>query len=70
MYTGVPFNSVIQLGMELMETWEGTVSHYTPPPMLNPTRSGTGLFNNLLPPFAVENRALWNDERKENDSHR
>ncbi|XP_057182962.1 uncharacterized protein si:dkey-19b23.10 isoform X3 [Triplophysa rosa] len=69
-YTGVPFNSVIQLGRELMETWEGTVSHCTPPPMLNPTRSGTGLFYNLLPPLAVENRALWTDERKDNDSHR
>ncbi|KAA0723071.1 Transcriptional-regulating factor 1 [Triplophysa tibetana] len=69
-YTGAPFNSVIQLGRELMETWEGIVSHYTPPPMLNPTRSGTGLFYNLLPPFAVENRALWNDERKDNVSHR
>lgn len=69
-YTGVPFNSVIQLGRELMETWEGTVSHYTPPPMLNPTRSGTGLFYNLLPPLAVENRELWNDERKDNDPHR
>lgn len=69
-FAGVPFNSVIQLGRELMETWEGTVSHYTPSPMLNPIRSGTGLFYNLLPPLAAENRALWSDERKENESHR
>ncbi|XP_077083797.1 uncharacterized protein LOC143736901 [Siphateles boraxobius] len=67
-YTGVPFNSVIQLSREFMESWEGTVSHYTPPPMLNPTRSGTGLFCNLLSSLAVENRALWTDERKEDDS--
>ncbi|CAM4515535.1 unnamed protein product [Leuciscus chuanchicus] len=69
-YTGVPFNSVIQLSREFMESWEGTVSHYTPPPMLNPTRSGTGLFCNLLSSLAVENRALWTDERKEDDSQR
>ncbi|KAK7171028.1 hypothetical protein R3I94_001053 [Phoxinus phoxinus] len=70
-YTGVQFNSVIQLSREFTESWEGTVSHYTPPPMLNPTRSGTGLFCNLLSSLAVENRALWTDtERKEDDSQR
>ncbi|XP_056125618.1 uncharacterized protein si:dkey-19b23.10 [Rhinichthys klamathensis goyatoka] len=69
-YTGVPFNSVIQLSREFMESWEGTASHFTPPPMLNPTRSGTGLFCNLLSSLAVENRALWTDERKEDDSQR
>ncbi|XP_039515668.1 uncharacterized protein si:dkey-19b23.10 [Pimephales promelas] len=69
-YTGVPFNSVIQLSRDFMETWEGTASHFTPPPMLNPTRSGTGLFCNLLSSLAVENRALWTDERKEDDSQR
>ncbi|KAK9972161.1 hypothetical protein ABG768_025487 [Culter alburnus] len=69
-YTGVPFNSVIQLSRELMENWEGTVPHYTPPPMLNPTRSGTGLFCNLLSSFAVENRAMWTGERKDDDSQR
>ncbi|XP_067302430.1 suppressor of activated egl-4 protein 1 [Pseudorasbora parva] len=69
-YTGVPFNSVIQQSKEFVESWEGTVPHYTPPPMLNPTRSGTGLFCNLLSSLAVENRALWTDERKDDDSQR
>ncbi|XP_052458437.1 uncharacterized protein LOC128017206 isoform X2 [Carassius gibelio] len=69
-YTGVPFSSVIQMSKELMENWEETTPHYTPPPMLNPTRSGTGLFCNLLSSLAVENRALWTDERKDDDSQR
>ncbi|XP_056318748.1 uncharacterized protein si:dkey-19b23.10 [Danio aesculapii] len=69
-YTGVPFSSVIQLSRELMENWEETISHYTPPPMLNPTRSGTGLFCNLLSSLAVENRALWTNESKDEDSQR
>ncbi|KAF4111383.1 uncharacterized protein si:dkey-19b23.10 [Onychostoma macrolepis] len=69
-YTGVPFNSVIQMNKELMENWEKTTPHYTPPPMLNPTRSGTGLFCNLLSSLAVENRALWTDDRKDDDSQR
>ncbi|XP_051576288.1 uncharacterized protein si:dkey-19b23.10 isoform X1 [Myxocyprinus asiaticus] len=68
-YTGVPFNSVIQLGRELIENWEGTMSHYTPPPVLNPARSGTGLFCNLLSPLAVENRAQWTEERKHDCSN-
>ncbi|XP_043101612.1 uncharacterized protein si:dkey-19b23.10 [Puntigrus tetrazona] len=69
-YTGVPFNSVIQMSRELMESWEENKPHYTPPPMLNPTRSGTGLFGNLLSSLAVENRALWTHERKDDDSQR
>ncbi|KAK2913542.1 hypothetical protein QQF64_030697 [Cirrhinus molitorella] len=69
-YTGVPFNSVIQMSRELTENWDETTPHYTPPPMLNPTRSGTGLFCNLLSSLAVENRALWTDERKDDDSQR
>ncbi|XP_052417529.1 uncharacterized protein LOC127962104 [Carassius gibelio] len=69
-YTGVPYNSVIQMSRELMENWEETAPHYKPPPMLNPTRSGTGLFCNLLSSLAVENRALWTDERKDDDSQR
>ncbi|XP_042582663.1 uncharacterized protein LOC109093024 [Cyprinus carpio] len=69
-YTGVPFNSVIQMSRELMQNWEETTPHYMPPPMLNPTRSGTGLFCNLLSSLAVENRALWTGERKDDDSQR
>ncbi|XP_051563961.1 uncharacterized protein LOC127446788 [Myxocyprinus asiaticus] len=69
-YTGVPYNSVIQLGRELMENWEGTMSHFTPLPMLNPTRSGTGLFCNLRSPLTVENRAQLTEERKDDYSHR
>ncbi|XP_016143445.1 uncharacterized protein [Sinocyclocheilus grahami] len=69
-YTGAPFNSVIQMSRDLMENWEEATPHYMPPPMLNPTRSGTGLFCNLLSSLAVENRALWTDERKDDDSQR
>uniref|UniRef100_W5KVD0 Si:dkey-19b23.10 n=1 Tax=Astyanax mexicanus TaxID=7994 RepID=W5KVD0_ASTMX len=54
-YTGLPFQSVLQSGVLRENYWYST--HYTPPPMLNPCRSGTGLFCNLLPP--LDNRGLW-----------
>ncbi|TRY94224.1 hypothetical protein DNTS_028570 [Danionella cerebrum] len=68
LHTGASFSSVIQLSRELMENWEENIPHYTPPPMLNPKRSGTGLFFNLPSSIIVENRALWTDGRKGSDS--
>ncbi|XP_076829393.1 uncharacterized protein LOC143475416 [Brachyhypopomus gauderio] len=60
-YTGGPFCSVLQSGV-LWDDWDHMGFHYTPPPMLNPTRSGTGLFCNLLPP--LDNRGLVSEERE------
>ncbi|KAF5905412.1 transcriptional-regulating factor 1-like, partial [Clarias magur] len=58
-YTGVPFHSVLQSGA-LGEDREYLTRHYTPLPMLNPTRSGTGLYCNLLPP--INHQAPWPEE--------
>ncbi|MCJ8731530.1 hypothetical protein PDJAM_G00200590 [Pangasius djambal] len=58
-YTGVPFHSVLQSGA-LGEDQEHVTSHYTPLPMLNPTRSGTGLYCNLLPPLNQQEQ--WSGE--------
>ncbi|XP_061664600.1 zinc finger protein 541-like [Syngnathoides biaculeatus] len=44
-YTGTPFPSILHPG-------EGTSDHYTPRPLLNPARKGTGLYSTLL---AVQN---------------
>ncbi|KAI4895737.1 hypothetical protein NFI96_024038 [Prochilodus magdalenae] len=66
-YTGVPFHSVLQSGALGDDYWHATV-HYTPPPMLNPTRSGTGLFCNLLPP--LDNRGLWSEETAHSNRQR
>ncbi|XP_066537741.1 transcriptional-regulating factor 1 [Hoplias malabaricus] len=59
-YTGVPFHSILQSEILRDEYWQ-TIPHYTPPPMLSPTRSGTGLFCKLL--SHLDNRSLWSEER-------
>ncbi|KAI5104255.1 hypothetical protein C0J45_5881, partial [Silurus meridionalis] len=46
-YTGVPFYSVLH-SRAIWENREHLTNHYTPLPMLNPTRNGTGLYSNLL----------------------
>ncbi|KAG9274315.1 transcriptional-regulating factor 1-like isoform X1 [Astyanax mexicanus] len=65
-YTGLPFQSVLQSGVLRENYWYST--HYTPPPMLNPCRSGTGLFCNLLPP--LDNRGLWSRETEPSGQER
>ncbi|XP_057711732.1 zinc finger protein 541-like [Corythoichthys intestinalis] len=40
-YTGTPFPSILHSG-------KGERAHYTPRPLLNPARSGTGLFSSIL----------------------
>ncbi|XP_036404274.1 transcriptional-regulating factor 1-like [Megalops cyprinoides] len=47
-YTGLPFYSILQADRTLEAIWPGMPSHYTPRPMLNPIRRGTGLYCNLL----------------------
>ncbi|XP_061089421.1 transcriptional-regulating factor 1 [Conger conger] len=46
-YAGLPFPSVLQTGRGLEAP--GGPPHYSPRPMLNPIRRGTGLYCNLLP---------------------
>lgn len=58
-YTGLPFHSVLQSGA-VGDDREHVTHHYTPLPMLNPTRSGTGLYCNLLPPLNHQKR--WSEE--------
>ncbi|KAK1797099.1 hypothetical protein P4O66_008488 [Electrophorus voltai] len=67
-YTGVPFHSMLHSGV-VRDDWENSRFHYTPPPMLNPTRSGTGLYCNLLLP--LNNRGLVSEERvhRSRESH-
>ncbi|KAK2860446.1 hypothetical protein Q7C36_004612 [Tachysurus vachellii] len=59
-YTGVPFLSVLQSGA-LGGGQEHVTRHYTALPMLNPTRSGTGLYCNLLP--SLNHQEQWSEER-------
>ncbi|KAG7330233.1 hypothetical protein KOW79_006455 [Hemibagrus wyckioides] len=58
-YTGIPFHSVLQIGT-LRGDQEHMTRHYTPLPMLNPTRSGTGLYCNLLP--SLNHQEQWSEE--------
>ncbi|XP_036451950.1 transcriptional-regulating factor 1 [Colossoma macropomum] len=66
-YTGVPFHSVLQSGVLGDEYWHAN-PRYTPPPMLNPNRNGTGLFCNLLP--LLDSRGLWSEETRHNGQQR
>ncbi|KAL6490671.1 hypothetical protein MHYP_G00010160 [Metynnis hypsauchen] len=67
LYTGVPFHSVLQSGVLRDDYWHAT-PHYTPPPMLNPNRNGTGLYCNLLP--LLDSRGLWSEETRYNGQQR
>ncbi|XP_041093968.1 uncharacterized protein LOC121306293 [Polyodon spathula] len=53
-YNGAPYPSHLRPDTAVLEDWfspsTSQSSHYTPPPMLNPLRRGTGLFVNLEPP--------------------
>ncbi|KAJ8338062.1 hypothetical protein SKAU_G00370280 [Synaphobranchus kaupii] len=46
-YNGLPFPSILQIGRALEAS--RAPPHYSPRPMLNPIRRGTGLYCNLLP---------------------
>ncbi|XP_064185177.1 uncharacterized protein si:dkey-19b23.10 [Anguilla rostrata] len=46
-YTGLPFQSILQIGRA--PEAPRAPPHYSPRPMLNPIRRGTGLYCNLLP---------------------
>ncbi|XP_072542905.1 uncharacterized protein [Salminus brasiliensis] len=65
-YTGIPFQSVLQSGVLGENYWY--LAHYTAPPMLNPSRNGTGLFCSLLPP--LDNGGLWSEETEHNGRQR
>ncbi|KAG9346452.1 hypothetical protein JZ751_006763 [Albula glossodonta] len=53
-YSGIPFTSILQAGRTAEAVFPGTLPHYTPRPMLNPIRRGTGLYCNLLPPSYLQ----------------
>ncbi|XP_028839794.1 uncharacterized protein LOC114792632 isoform X2 [Denticeps clupeoides] len=70
-YTGSPFPSILQVGRELGGNDFGIIaSHYTPQPMLNPQRRGTGLFCNLVSARAEGHGDPWKEERYENPQYR
>ncbi|KAL2079507.1 hypothetical protein ACEWY4_025251 [Coilia grayii] len=74
-YTGMPFQSLLQARRELYRfDWEGeasgTQSRYTPQPMLNPHRRGTGLFSNLTSSQTVLNRTLSTEDGDRTLPHR
>ncbi|KAJ8387469.1 hypothetical protein AAFF_G00157070 [Aldrovandia affinis] len=66
-YTRLPFPSILQVGRALEAVCPGAPSHYTPRPMLNPIRRGTGLYCNLLPlsylqSYCSNQGSLWPEE--------
>lgn len=48
-YTGFSFSSILQVGRTLEMDYAGASPRYTPSPMLNPLRRGSGLYCSLLP---------------------
>ncbi|XP_018592506.1 transcriptional-regulating factor 1 [Scleropages formosus] len=66
-YTGLPFPSILQAGRTLEMDWSGAPPHYTPRPMLNPQRRGSGLYCSLLPTVHLHSQhgnqgSLWPEE--------
>ncbi|XP_062372947.1 transcriptional-regulating factor 1 [Sardina pilchardus] len=61
-YTGAPFKSILQASREVdVLAWDGMTDatlRYTPQPMLNPQRRGTGLFSSLAPLSTAVDRDL------------
>ncbi|XP_076145344.1 uncharacterized protein LOC143127629 [Alosa pseudoharengus] len=61
-YAGTPFQSILQATREVdVLDWDGMTDatlRYTPQPMLNPHRRGTGLFSSLAPLSTAVDRDL------------
>ncbi|XP_023650589.2 uncharacterized protein [Paramormyrops kingsleyae] len=70
-YTGFSFSSILQVGRTLEMDYAGAPPRYTPSPMLNPLRRGSGLYCSLLPSLHLRpghQGGFWS--AKEEDSPR